>query len=32
MTSSLYALLILAMFNAVNEIDTETLVEYVKSL
>ena len=33
-TSSLYALLILAMFNSVNEtiIDTEKLVSYVKSL
>lgn len=32
MTASLYALLILAMFNAVDQIDTEQLVNYVKSL
>ena len=32
MTSSLYALLVLAMYNAVDKIDTDKLVCYVKSL
>ena len=31
-TSSLYALLVLAMYDAVNEIDTDKLVSYVLSL
>ena len=31
-TSSLYALLILSMFNSIQFIDTEALVRYVKSL